>query len=92
MANIKLTYHRIVQRNVGTWVRPEYIHSERPTVISCSIPRMYERDPSQPVHLRKAGALMSERCEACNVGPQVWTDDTELWERHPARCNYAYTP
>lgn len=89
MALINLVFHRIIQRNAGTALRPEWAHHERPSRITCSVPRMYERDPSQPVHF--FGGSVS--CVACNSNfAEVWTDDSELWERHPQRCNVAYQP
>lgn len=91
MANVNLIFHRIRQFNAGTGMRPEWKHVEQPAKITCSIPRMYERDSAQLVHFLESSY---SQCPACgNAGPTpVWTDDVELWERHPARCNYAYQP
>jgi len=91
MALINLVWHRMVQTNTGTVMRPEFKHVERPARITCSIPRVYERDPAQSVHFIVDRDTLCV-CVACNHDPEVWTDDQELWERHPARCNVAYQP
>lgn len=94
MALINLVWHLVVQRNVGTALRPEWARVEVPARVKCDVPRMYERDPSQPVHLLDGDNI----CAACDRDVRyasslpVWTDDPELWERHPARCNVAYQP
>lgn len=95
MAKIKLLLHRRVQRNVGSGMKPDYVHSERPSIIHCSVPRLYERDPSQLVHLLPGNEPWVGHCDACDTYFNdlfVWTDDVQLWERHPQRCNWAYVP
>lgn len=95
MSTISLTWHRIHQVNTGTGMRPEFKHVERPVIICASVKGVYERDPSQPIHYglgSSENAGHPYRCAACNHYPEVWTDDVELWERHPQRCNVAYQP
>lgn len=95
MSKISLTLHRFVQVNTGTGMRPEFKHVERAAIVCADVSRLYERDPSQAVHVSNGDvdiAGIPYRCLACNQYPEVWTDDTDLWERHPQRCNVAYNP
>lgn len=46
-----------------------------------------ERRHDEPVHYSTVGT----RCIACQFeGQMVWTDDRELYDRHPNRCNFAF--
>ena len=89
---ITLVYNRYVQKNVGTALRPEWETVSAPTgIVVAEGDGIRERGHNEPIHFFEGSGVLY--CMACgDLNDQCWTDNKELYARHPMRCNYAFDP
>lgn len=92
--NVRLKGERFTQRNNGTALKPDYVKVKREFICVAEGGSLFELNESHEIHLKDDGL-----CVACKlwlnptmgVWPHYEVHELDKWQKHPKRCNHAYS-
>ena len=88
MSDIHLKYQRTrLIATIGSFGRPSWKSKIVSSTIVAGTASIRERQPGEPIHLKFDLNMPCIFCEDKQETFGCWTDDADLWNRHPERCN-----